>query len=441
MKIKKVSVIGLGKLGLPMAICFANSGFKTVGVDKNEESIRMINNQIPPFYEPGLAEQLLKSKENFSATSNISEAIKKTDATFIIVPTPSEPNGSFSNKFLETAIKEIASVLKTTSKYHLIIINSTVTPTSTDKKLIPLIEKFSNKKINKDFGVCYNPEFIALGSVIENFLNPDLLLIGESDKKAGNLLESFFGKVLKNNPYVAKMSIVSAEIMKISLNAYVTMKISFANNLSLICSQIEGAEIDKITKALGSDKRIGRPYLKSGLGYGGPCFPRDNRAFKNFAQTVGYDAPLSGATDEINNLVTSEINKLILKNVPKNKKVIITGAAYKDETSVLDESPSLKIISRLIENGYELIIDDKLAEDNVKKIFGETTKINYKSLKDSIEDTSACILVKDSQEHKKIIEKHKFTKNYIIIDCWRMIDSSKLSKAKGIVKYIPLGQK
>lgn len=294
-----LSVIGLGKLGVCTAACFAYKGHKVTGVDVNKDFIDGINDGRAPIVEPRLQDLISASAGGLKATQDYEEAVYNSDITFLVVPTPSREDGHFSDKFLRNALAHLSQALKELNKkYHLFVITSTVSPGITEQTLIPLIEAVSGKKLNKDFGVCYNPEFIALGSVINDFLNPDVVLIGESDKYAGDILEAIYKKVCENNPYVARMSITSAEITKISLNSYVTMKISFANTLANICEKIPGANIDAITKALGAGRRVSPYYLKGGPAYGGPCFPRDKRAFVVLAKKYGHKARLAEATEK-----------------------------------------------------------------------------------------------------------------------------------------------
>jgi len=257
-----LSVIGLGKLGVCTAACFALKGFDVIGIDINKDFVDAINNSKAPVYEPKLQEIIASVRGKLKGTQDYKEAVRKSDITFIIVPTPSRLDGHLSDKTIQDVLKRLSVALREANKrYHLFVITSTVTPGTVDEKLIPLIESVSGKKLNTDFGVCYNPEFIALGSVITDFLNPDIVLIGESDKSAGDKLEDVYSIVCENKPYVARMSIISSEIAKISLNSYITMKISFANTLANICEALPGANIDDITRALGADKRVSPYYF------------------------------------------------------------------------------------------------------------------------------------------------------------------------------------
>jgi len=438
----KLAIVGLGKLGVCPAVCFASKGYKVVGCDINQRTVDLINQGKAPVVEPRLQEFIDKSKNNLKATTDPKEVIKNSEITFLIVPTPSKKDHSFSDEYLKTALKPLAVALRNKKNYHLFVITSTVSPGTTKKTLIPLIEKYSGKRLNKGFGVCYNPEFIALGDVINGILKPDFVLIGESDKRAGDILEKIYKKVCENKPYIARMSIISAEIAKISLNVYVTMKISFANTLGRICEKINGAEIDKITKALGADKRISPYFLKAGLSYGGPCFPRDNRAFYVFAKNHGVEAELAKSTDRLNKVHARHIAEKILKVVKKSKEksISVLGLAYKVNTPEIEESPAIEIIKQIFSknNGIKISVYDHLAMENTRKIFGD--KIHYaQSIEHCLGQSSLWIIVQSHPEYLKIHQLHKKhikNKKITIIDSWRHLEPQKLHKK---VHYLRVG--
>jgi UDPglucose 6-dehydrogenase len=246
----------------------------------------------PPVKEPYLAEMIAANRERLSATENYEAAILSTEATFIIVPTPSEPDGTFTLRYVMSTAEKIGAALRKKQGWHLVVLSSTVMPGSTGDRLLPALERHSGKKCGVDFGLCYNPEFIALGSVIRDMLKPDMILIGESDTRSGDILEKFYSGVCESNPQIQRMNFVNAELTKLSVNTFVTTKISYANMLAQVCETLPGADADVVTAALGCDSRIGPKYLKGALGYGGPCFPRDNVAFSALARTNGVPAPL-----------------------------------------------------------------------------------------------------------------------------------------------------
>lgn len=438
MKKNNISVVGLGKLGACTAACLSSKGFDVIGVDINKEFVLAINKGKAPVHEPLLQETIDASKGRLRATQSYEEAIRATDITMLIVPTPSREDGHFSDKYLQDVLQHLSTVFKEVKKdYHLFVITSTVSPGTTQENLIPLIEKVSGKRLNKDFGVCYNPEFIALGSVIKDFLNPDMVLIGESSKKAGDMLEEVYKVVCDKKPYVARMSIVSAEIAKISLNSYVTMKISYANTLANICERIPGAELDMITTALGADKRISPYYLKGGLSFGGPCFPRDNRAFSAFAAKYGVDARLAKTTDEVNRFQIGNLVEKVTAHLSgaNNKVVSVLGLAYKPSTPVIEESPAVKLIEELLKRDVEVIVYDPMALDNARAYFGDNI-LYASSVKDCMSNSSICIITTQAKEFKLIDESYITNNPKVIIDCWRVLEHTNLHPR---VKYINIG--
>jgi UDPglucose 6-dehydrogenase len=433
----KLSVIGLGKLGACTAACFAAKGFQVTGVDVNKDFVEAINKGKAPIYEPGLQELIDLAKERLKATQDYEEALRESEISFLIVPTPSREDGHFSDRYLRHALLHLSRAFKKSEgRYHIFVITSTVSPGTTEESLIPLIESTSGKKLNKDFGAAYNPEFIALGSVIRDFLNPDLVLIGESNRYVGDKLEEIYKAVCENKPYIARMSIVSAEITKISLNAYITMKISFANTLANICERIPGANIDDITRALGADKRISPYYLKGGLSYGGPCFPRDNRAFAAFAQRYGIDARLAQATDEINRFQVKHLVDLVLKQIPENNKVSVIGLTYKPNTCIIEESPAVRLIEELLKRDVEVVTYDPLAMSNTRAHFGDDL-LYASSLRDCFSYSPLCIITTPADEFKAIDKSYIVHNPTTIIDCWRILDPARLGRK---VKYIAIGR-
>lgn len=222
--IAKVSVIGLGKLGLPLAACVAWKGYPTVAVDVDVARVDAVNRGIPSVYEPGLADLMRAAGERLKATTDTCEAVAASDATFMVVPTPSDGAGRFSLRYVIDAARAIGKALARKPAYHLVVLTSTVMPGDTDGELRPVLEESSRKRCGVDFGLCYSPEFIALGSVIRDFLNPDFVLIGESDPAAGEALERLYQKVCERQAPVARMVPVNAELTKLAVNTFVTTK-------------------------------------------------------------------------------------------------------------------------------------------------------------------------------------------------------------------------
>ena len=348
----------MGKLGACIAATFAARGFEVVGVDIDPEKVRKINEGLPPVEEPLLADTIKAGHSRLRATADPRETVS-TDVTFFIPPSPSLPDGSFSNEFLLKAMQPIAKAMKDAGKKgHLFVCSSTTTPGAVDAVLIPMLERELGGVCGQDFSVCYNPEFIALGNVVNGLLEPDMVLIGESDPAAGAALEQLYKKYNRNSPFIARMSIISAELTKISVNSYITMKISFTNQLRLIAEQFPKADIHTMLNAIGSDTRIGRKYLRAGLSYGGPCFPRDNRLLAYAARQLGLEAPLAEASDRVNHRTNEALVDKVRAMVKKDDVVAILGATYKPDTYITEEAAGLYLAQQLKRHGYRVLVHD-----------------------------------------------------------------------------------
>jgi len=429
---ENISIIGLGKLGACMAAVYANKIFSVTGVDINSTFVEKINNKQAPVKENQL-EEFIKSSNNLKATSNYNDAILNSEITFIIVPTPSDEAGGFSVEYVLNACAEIGKALANKDSYHLVVLTSTVLPGDSQDKIIPVLEKYSGKLCGQDFGYCYSPEFIAIGSVINDLLNPDFFLIGQSDEKAGQMLQTFYTKACNNNAPCQIMNIPSAELAKISLNSYVTTKITFSNMLAEIAEHIPGADVTQVLGSLGQDKRIGSFYLKSGLGFGGPCFPRDNIAFAHMANKHGASAPLASIVHEYNGKMVSRIANIILNNVSKDKKIGFLGLAYKPGTNVVEESHALKIVKRLIELGYKINVYEPAGHECAKLELKD--KVLYcKNLDECIQKSDVYFISNPQKEFKAIV--NDISNEKIIIDPWRILENYNFDQS---VKYITLG--
>jgi UDPglucose 6-dehydrogenase len=356
--IKTASVCGLGKLGACIAATLAARGLDVVGVDIDPEKVGKINEGLAPVDEPLLVETIRAGRSRIRATVDPRETVS-TDATFFIPPSPSLPDGSFSNEYLLKAMQPVARAVKDAGKKgHLFVCSSTTTPGAIEAVLIPMLEREIGGICGRDFGVCYNPEFIALGNVVNGLLEPDLVLIGESDPESGAALEQLYKKYNRNSPRIARMSIVSAELTKISLNSYITMKISFTNQLRMIAARHSNADIHAILDAIGSDSRIGKKYLRAGLSYGGPCFPRDNRLLAYTARQAKLEAPLAEASDRVNQRTKEELVEKVQEMVEPGDTVAVLGLAYKPDTYITEEAAGLFLAQQLKRRGYRVLVHD-----------------------------------------------------------------------------------
>lgn len=363
----QVTVFGLGKLGAVLAAVLADSGHIVKGYDTSQAAVDAINAGAPLNFEPYLGEILNRNSNRLSAFNDASTALSDSDVAYIIVPTPSLTSGAFSNDFILEALLPISQQIAENSRFLTVVIASTVMPGSCSNEFIPFIERFSGKSVGIDFGLVYSPEFIALGSIVKDMHFPDLVLIGESDARAGDIASRMALSVVKNEPEVRRMSLPSAEITKIAINTFVTTKISYANMLGELCDQIPGANIDDVTEAVGADSRVGHLYLKAALGYGGPCFPRDNAALSVAAESRGVRAEIARATDAINSRQVSRIVSLVAERSSPGDTVVIAGLAYKANTPVVDSSQAVEIGKALTKTGRTVIGFDPLVFESASE--------------------------------------------------------------------------
>jgi UDPglucose 6-dehydrogenase len=399
---EKILLVGLGKLGLPLLSTFGKNGQKIIGIDIDKEKINLLKTGKVPFFEPKLESYINLGFDNVTYDENFEESLSNVDVSIILVNTPSNSNGEFSNQYIFDAIEELSKNLqKLNKKDFLFIISSTVMP-GTHLEIIEKIESISGKKLNEDFGVVYIPDLVALGNVITDFENPDLVILGESSKKYGDIAEEIYSKIYKNNPPIVRMSLIESEISKVSLNAYITMKISFANFIGNICEKF-GTTSKNVTQALGYDRRISPYYIKSGLAFGGTCFPRDTWAFIKMSENLGLDAKHIKATQKIN----EEQNNLLFNKVSnfKNKTVGIIGLSFKPNTSVTTESPGYILYEKLKNLNYNLVVFDELVE------VGESKSLN------EVIELSDIIVVTHNDKNLEII-KNINIKNKPIINPW-----------------------
>jgi UDPglucose 6-dehydrogenase len=366
-----------------------------------------------------LQELIDSASSRLKATTDVAAAVRDSEVTFVIVPTPSDEEGRFSMEYALQAAETIGKGLKDCSaKFPVIVMTSTVMPGDTGAKFVPALEKSSGKKMNKDFGVCYSPEFIALGSVVRDMLHPDMILIGESNKEAGDIIQGIYEKSCSNKPHFARMNFVNAELTKISVNTYVTTKISYANMLAQVCSKIPGADSDVVLNAVGKDSRIGNKYLRGGLTFGGPCFPRDNIAFSKAAEDVSIDPIMAKATDHMSQGHTKYVANLVEKHLHGKTKVAILGLSYKPGTPVVDVSPSLALAREILKKGLEISAYDPLAIENARKVL---SGINYcQSMKEAVAQADAVLLCTAWEEFLSL-KPSDIKKDAVIIDCWRML--------------------
>lgn len=421
----RLSIIGLGKFGAPFAALMATKGFETIGVDLNSYLVDLLNSGMAPTMEPELQEYIESGRCRLRATTDHREAVTNSDISFLILPTPSEADGCFTNKYLLDTLQTIGPALREKNEYHLVVIASTVMPGSTGGPITTTIESSSGRRVGDTVGLCYNPGFFRLGSVIRDMLQPDFILIGESDERAGAILTAIHRACCDNDPPVRRMNFINAELCKISINTYLTTKISYGNMLAALCDHLPGSDVDVVLRGVGSDTRIGPKCLKGGTGYGGPCLPRDNKALSALGHRLGVSCDLAEATDIINEHQIDRLFRAAHTYAPLETKVAVLGLAYKVDTCVVEGSQGVELAARLSAHGYVVSVYDPLAMPAAKATLGERV-IYANSVDQALEKAGVAVITtpwpqfEDAGRRSGRRPENPLT----IVDPWRLLDEA-----------------
>lgn len=358
----RVTLVGVGRLGLCTALCFEQAGYDVLGVDLSPEYVESLNNKTFQSREPFVSEYLQKST-NFRATTSLDVGLAHSDVVWVLVDTPTGVDQAYDHSKLNRVLSLIND-RKVVNKH--LVICCTVLPgyvLNTGRNLV---------KDCPGSTLSYSPEFIAQGAIIAGLLHPDMVLIGEGSPEAGDILETMYRRSVKNNPKICRMSPESAEITKLAINCFITTKISYANMIGDIAAATEGADKYDILNAVGADTRIGSRCLMPGYGFGGPCFPRDNRALGVYATSVGIKPLISTASDEYNKFHTMHQVQEFLKE--NRSEFLFEDVCYKENCPVpiIEESQKLVVAKELALAGRKVTIKDRqFVIDIVKQQYGD----------------------------------------------------------------------
>ena len=354
-----ISVIGIGRLGLCFSMTLESGGYNVVGCDINEEYVKSINSKTFFSHEPGLNDKLEKSK-NFVATTSLTRTIEHANILFVTVASFSEPDGRYDVSQVDSVVDSIVDLGNQQVRKHLIICTN-VNPAYSDTV---------HKRLEQyNWDVSFNPETIAQGTILKNQSNPDCIYVGsDSDDLAFEIIE-IYNNICENKPSIHAMDRLSAELTKVSLNCFLTCKISFANMVGDLADKI-GASPEKVLEAVGSDSRVNNKFFKYGFGWGGPCFPRDTSAFIRLAATNDMPSDMCDASTSVNE---KHLNYQVDAFLKQNEKNYSTDSVtYKKGTIILEESQQLKFAEKLAKNGVNVIIKESDAVvKQLKETFGD----------------------------------------------------------------------
>jgi len=440
----KVVVVGAGYVGLVTGTCLATCGHEIVCVDSDKEKVGTISNGQSPIFESGL-EGLIRDavgSRKLQVTTDFNSAFEDSKVSIIAVGTPYGPCGVDLSAIKNVAM-DIARWLAKVNHYHVVIVKSTVPPGTTEKIVGKIIEEESGKTIGDDFGLVMNPEFLAEGTAVRDFMVPDRIVIGASDKKAATVVKDLYQSLPKADVVVTNLP--TAETIKYAANSFLAATISFSNEMANLCAAIDGVDVVDVLESVQLDSRLSplvegrriRPglmsYLHPGIGFGGSCFPKDLQTFASYGESIGYPMILIEAVIEINKKQTATVVDILEYElgVLNDKKIGILGLAFKPGTDDVRHSPAIHLIEKLLRANSAIVAHDPIAVNNFQStIVG--ADIHYEpSLRQLVNSVDAVVLVTAWPEYQNI---HRILDNCgtLVVDARRYLDKSKFQRYRGV---------
>ena len=390
-----ITIVGTGYVGLVTGTTLAEIGNSVYCVDIDEKKVEAMKNGVVPIYEPGLEEMFLRNiqAERIFFTTDLKEALEKSEVIFLALPTPPGEDGSADLSYVLKVANDIGDLM---TEYKVIVNKSTVPVGTADR-----VRETIAAKTEIPFDVVSNPEFLREGFAVEDCMNPSRVIIGSSSEKARNIMAKLYQPFTNIGVPIINMDERSSELTKYAANSFLAVKITFMNEIANFCEKV-GADVDLVRLGMGSDDRIGHRFLFPGIGYGGSCFPKDVKALLNSGKQEGYNFQLLDATENINKtqkvILVPELEKYFGGSL-QGKKITVWGLAFKANTDDIREASSLDNIKLLLEKGAEVVAYDNIAEDNVKKILGD--KITYaKDMYSALDGADALLIATEWPEFK-----------------------------------------
>ncbi|MBI1388551.1 MAG: nucleotide sugar dehydrogenase [bacterium] len=437
----KLSIVGSGYVGLVTGAVMSHLGHEVVCVDLDPEKIHAINSGRPPIYEEGLAPIVETSvaAKRLRATSDLHEAVQQTEITMIAVGTPFDGE-RIDLKYVKDAARAIGRALKELSRYHVVVVKSTVVPGTTDRVVTPILEEESHRRAGRDFGVGMNPEFLREGVAVEDALHPDRIVIGGNDVQTRKVLSELYD--VFSSAVRINVNNATAELIKYASNSFFATLISFSNEIAALSSRIPGVDIADVMNGVYLDRRMSVvdahgerrtpdliSYLWPGCGFGGSCFPKDVKAIASELKRLGGEPILLQAVIDRNNAQIAEVMSLLVKHFKKlsGKKIAVLGVAFKPGTDDIRESPSVNLIDHLLNEQAEVLAVDPIVTE-IPHLRSPELRW-FKSLESVTGVCDAVVLMTSWKEFKKL-ENQKV--EAVVIDGRRFLDKSKFSRYEGI---------
>ena len=414
-----VSVVGSGYVGTTIAACFAELGHDVVNIDVDEDVVAAINAGEAPIHEEGLPELVAEhagpdGSGRLQATTDY-DAVLDTEMTFLCLPTPQREDGSIDLSVMEAGARQLGETLAAKEGWHTVVVKSTVIPGTTVDAVAPILAECSGNVAGQGFGVGMNPEFLREGTAVADFLTPDKVVLGvESERVREDMARVFAPLIERANPHFVETDTRTAEMIKYANNAFLAAKISLVNELGNICKEY-GIDAYEVADAIGLDERIGAQFLRSGVGFGGSCFPKDVAALIAAARAVGYDPELLEAVVAVNDRQPSRMLDLLERHVdPAGKRIAVLGLAFKPGTDDVRNSRAIPVIESLLERDADVVAYDPVATDEMREWFPD---IEYAdSAATALDRAHGALVVTDWDEFAALDEEFDTMATPVVVD-------------------------
>jgi UDPglucose 6-dehydrogenase len=435
-----VTVIGCGYVGLVTATCLASIGHMVRGVEKDLKKLKTLQDGHCPIFEPGLQELM---QEHYAAgslqfTDNVRSAVKDAEVVYLAVGTPPKGDGTVDMSFLETAGKEVCDALADHNTDYMctIVVKSTV-PAGTNRRLYQFLKQQTKAYVQ----VVSNPEFLREGSAVKDFLEPDRIVIGGESPEAFRIMRRLYDPIVKREEAFMTMNWESAELSKYAANSMLAARISFMNEMTILCEHY-GADIEDIRKGIGSDFRIGPHFLRAGCGYGGSCFPKDVAAMEHISKAAGHESLFVHAIQETNRNQKIRFAQKLVEKLGRpisGAKIAVWGLAFKADTDDIRESPALDVIRYLLDKGASVRATDPKAMENMKQVFKDEVEWIHDPVTAAV-GTDAVALLTDWPQYSTLpFRKIAATMNQPIIFDGRNCLHRDVMRETGF-QYYPMGR-
>ncbi|PHQ41370.1 UDP-glucose 6-dehydrogenase [Halorubrum sp. C191] len=419
----RVSIVGSGYVGTTVAACFADMGHEVVNVDIDEEIVAAINDGRAPIHEPGLDDLLAEHGGGTLTATTDYAAVRDTDLTFLALPTPANDDGSIDTSIIEAGAEALGDALRTKDGDHVVVTKSTVVPTTTGETLAPILVEASGKEFGDDLHVAMNPEFLREGTAVADFQSPDKVVFGTrpDDAVALDALRGVFEPLLDaTDAAVVETGIAEAEMIKYANNAFLASKVSLINDIGNVCKQF-GVDAYEVADAVGLDDRIGERFLRSGLGWGGSCFPKDLNAIIAAAKETGYDPELLEAAVRVNDGQPERLLALLDDHVDvRGERVAVLGLSFKPGTDDVRNSRAIPVIEGLQARGATVVAYDPVATENMRAHFPDVEYAD--SAAAALDGASACVVCTDWDEFAALDAEFDAMDAPIVVDGRRIIE-------------------